>query len=195
MRKHFTTASRTAHDYIHIAREYFKNGNYADYRHTLLAGIDLFPENAFLWHQLGRHYRSTYRDDQAMECFETAYRLDPADKFIRMDLAKFYVTKMDFVQAEKIYLDFHVEYPDDKKCLTAIGHMYQKSGDFALSRAAFYRALRLDGNDDYTRNRYKEIVHISQRGTDATDLAAFADRIAMVTMRNPLPPAPPRAEP
>lgn len=126
---------------------------------TLREGLNTYPENPQLWHALAKLLRTDYaRDAETTKCLQRAYALDPTDRYIAMDYAKFLTLQGHADQAEQAYVRLYNEEGPNNRLLCAMGDHYQKRDMMELAIACFAEALGSDTTDQYTLSRYLEIA-------------------------------------
>lgn len=163
MRDSFRFSADTANGYWEEAKELRRFRQFDEAVDVISKGLSEFPNDPQLLVEMGRHLRSKWLDNEAMECFEKAYRYAPDDQFIACDYADFLMKQGRQNESEIVYLHALDEDADNFSrgnmfVLIGLGNFYQKTGREQFAATCFGEAFSRNPEDRVASRRYYEVV-------------------------------------
>jgi tetratricopeptide (TPR) repeat protein len=121
------------------------SGNNLDAISELEHTIQIEPQNATAFNDLGVLYYQNGNKEKALQCYEQAVRLDRRQSTFMKNLADFYLMEQGRIEdAMKLYVEVLENDPEDIDSLIATGLVCTKMNNFTDARSFFQRALEID---------------------------------------------------
>ncbi len=126
-----------------LAQIHIDAGRTADARKLLKQALDLDPQSAEAWNELGAAESSDGRPDAAIKCFLKALEIKSDLNYATMNAAEAYAALEDNSNAEKFYRRALALDPKSAEAANGLGLALAKQNRTAEAKAAFERAIEL----------------------------------------------------
>lgn len=104
------------------------------------------PDQALAWDRLGDVYRATDRPIQAIEAYQQAIKLAPAEVRPRQSLGQVYQALNRADEAIQTFQQAIELDPEDARTWNSLGDVYQSQARLAEAEAAFQKAIEIDAD-------------------------------------------------
>jgi tetratricopeptide (TPR) repeat protein len=133
-----------------VAFKHYKEGeSYAEKDKTEKAiesfkkAVELDPEFAFAWDNLGLCYRKLNKYDDAIRCYKKSLEVDEYGIMPLQNMAVVYEYRREYKEAAEVYLKLMEGYPDNPEGYYGAGRAYYMSGDYASGVDYMFKAYKL----------------------------------------------------
>ena len=120
---------------------YWNGGREAEALQLATRAVELEPERVESHRALGKALAINGEGVAALEAYQAALELDPADWAAALQSANLRFQRLEFEQAEALYLQALEHAPNLDVAMSNLGYLYLKSGDVEAARHWFDRAL------------------------------------------------------
>ncbi len=117
------------------------------------------PNSSLVWFAMGMNHMELDDEDQAIECFSAAYKLDPTDFRAFANIAAALIGANRLEEGERAALEALEINPDDGMTLCNLGLIYEKHERFDEAINLYQKSCEVDPR--YTRAKY-EVQRLSK---------------------------------
>jgi len=153
---------RSVEDYLALAADKWRAGDYDAALEDVYAGLALKPEDirikATLVHRKANNFMSLGSQEQAEKFFKEAIKIDPLFSWPHNNLGNLFRNQGKEKEAEAEYKKALELDPGNADAHNNLGALYERQNKFELAKQQFERALKIDPDHEQAKRSLERVI-------------------------------------